>query len=54
MKKFFKYEVEYITNDDKYYHMRDLTVQSMLDLAERIGRDELKTRDSSTSESPHS
>ena len=40
--KHFKYKVEYTTNDDKYYHMNDLTVRSMLNLAERIGRDKLK------------
>jgi endopolyphosphatase len=40
--KYFNYEVEYTTNEDKYYQMKDLTVRSMLDLAERIGRDELK------------
>jgi endopolyphosphatase len=41
----FKYEIEYTTNDDKYYQMKDLTVRSMLQLAERIGRDELKMHD---------
>lgn len=40
--KHFKYKVEYSSNDDKYYQMKDLTVRSMLDLAERIGRDTLK------------
>ena len=42
--KHFKYKVEYTTNDDKYYQMEDLTVRSMVDLAERIGRDTLKMK----------
>ncbi|EXJ59031.1 hypothetical protein A1O7_06462 [Cladophialophora yegresii CBS 114405] len=41
----FKYKVEYTTNNDKYYQMKDLTVRSWLDLAERIGRDSLKIKD---------
>jgi len=43
--KHFKYKVEYTTSDDKYYKMKDLTVRSYLDLAERIGRDTLKMKD---------
>ncbi|KAJ9607476.1 Endopolyphosphatase [Cladophialophora chaetospira] len=43
--KHFKYKVEYTTNDDKYYQMKDLTVLSWIDLAERIGRDSLKVKD---------
>jgi endopolyphosphatase len=45
--KHFKYKVEYTTKDDKYYGMADLTVRSMLDLAERIGRDTLKIKSES-------
>ncbi|ETI22001.1 hypothetical protein G647_06071 [Cladophialophora carrionii CBS 160.54] len=41
----FKYKVEYTTNNDKYYQMKDLTIRSWLDLAERIGRDSLKIKD---------
>jgi endopolyphosphatase len=40
--KHFKYKVEYTTNGDKYYQINDLTVRSMLNLAERISRDKLK------------
>lgn len=36
----FQYHVEYTTNDDMY-GLKDLTVRSWLDLAERIGRDTL-------------
>ncbi|ETN36525.1 uncharacterized protein HMPREF1541_08803 [Cyphellophora europaea CBS 101466] len=36
------FETEYTTKHDKYYKMKDLTVRSWLDLAERIGREELK------------
>ena len=37
-----KYEIEYHTRDDKIYQMKDLTMRSYLDLAEQMGRGELK------------
>lgn len=37
-----KFELEYTTKHDKYYHMKDLTIRNWLDLAERIGREELR------------
>jgi endopolyphosphatase len=40
--KEFKYELEYHTKEDGVYQMQDLTMRSYLDLAERIGRAELK------------
>ena len=40
--KEFKYELEYHTKEDKIYRMQDLTMRSYLDLAERIGRAEVK------------
>ncbi|KIW67634.1 hypothetical protein PV04_06871 [Phialophora macrospora] len=43
--KHFKYKVEYTTNNDKYYQMKDLTLRSWLDLAERMGRHSLKIKD---------
>jgi endopolyphosphatase len=43
--KHFKYKVEYTTKDDKYYKMKDLTLRSWLDLAERMGRNSLKIKD---------
>lgn len=42
----FTYDVEYTTNDG-IYQMKDLTMRSWLDLAERIGRKELKASDDS-------
>lgn len=36
--KHFKFKVEYHTNNDSNYQMKDLTVKSWLDLAEKIGR----------------
>lgn len=38
----FKYEVEYDTKNDNVYKMDDLTMRNYLDLAERMGRKELK------------
>jgi len=38
LKKHFKFELEYDTRHDKIYKMRDLTMRSWLDLAEKIGR----------------
>ncbi|KIX04964.1 uncharacterized protein Z518_05836 [Rhinocladiella mackenziei CBS 650.93] len=43
--KYFKYDVEYTTDNDQNYQMRDLTMRSWLDLAERIGRDQLSSMD---------
>lgn len=43
--KHFKYRVEYTTNNDSNYEMKDLTVRSWLDLAERIGRQKLQSLD---------
>ena len=40
--KEFKYELEYHTRDDKIYQMPDLTMRSYLDLAEQMGRGELR------------
>ena len=37
-RKHFKFKVEYHTNNDSNYQMKDLTVKSWLDLAEKIGR----------------
>lgn len=37
-KKHFKFELEYDTRDDKVYKMKDLTMRSWLNLAEKIGR----------------
>lgn len=39
--KFFEYQVEYNTKNDSAYQMKDLTVRSWMDVAERIGRDNL-------------
>lgn len=44
MKKYFKYEVEYDTKEDKVYRMEDLTMPSWLTLAEKIGRSEYKPK----------
>ena len=38
LKKYFAFELEYNTRDDKVYRMKDLTMRSWLSLAERIGR----------------
>ncbi|EXJ71321.1 uncharacterized protein A1O5_05127 [Cladophialophora psammophila CBS 110553] len=40
--QYFNYYPEYTTNNDSAYQMKDLTVRSMLDLAEKMGRDRLK------------
>lgn len=40
--QYVNFELEYETHKDKYYKMKDLTMRSWLDLAERIGREELK------------
>jgi endopolyphosphatase len=40
--KYFKYEIEYDTKEDKIYQMQDLTMRSYLDLAVEIGRKELE------------
>ncbi|KAK5092327.1 Endopolyphosphatase [Exophiala xenobiotica] len=37
-KKHFTFELEYDTRDDKMYKMKDLTMRSWLNLAEKIGR----------------
>jgi endopolyphosphatase len=47
---FVTFETEYTTNKDKYYKMTDLTVRSWLELAERIGREELAHPSSESSE----
>ncbi|KAI1629466.1 endopolyphosphatase [Exophiala viscosa] len=47
--KHFEYHVEYTTNDD-IYGMKDLTVRSWLDLAERIGRETLASPDTKSVE----
>jgi len=41
----FKYELEYDTKHDKMYQMKDLTIRSYLDLAERMGRKKLKIKE---------
>ncbi|KIW31352.1 uncharacterized protein PV07_03009 [Cladophialophora immunda] len=41
--KYFQYVPEYTTNNDSAYQMKDLTVRSMLDLAEKMGRDSLRS-----------
>ncbi|KAH0843256.1 Endopolyphosphatase [Fonsecaea pedrosoi] len=43
--KHFAYVTEYTTKNDSAYRIQDLTVRSMLDLAERMGRDSLKLSD---------
>jgi len=43
--KHFKYRVEYTTNNDNNYQLKDLTVRSLLDIAERIGREKLPKLD---------
>ncbi|KIW91122.1 uncharacterized protein Z519_08016 [Cladophialophora bantiana CBS 173.52] len=40
--QYFNYYPEYTTNNDRAYQMKDLTVRSMLDLAEKMGRERLK------------
>jgi endopolyphosphatase len=37
----FKYQVEYMTHNDSAYRLKDLTVRSWLDVAERIAREKL-------------
>ncbi|KIX95232.1 uncharacterized protein Z520_09149 [Fonsecaea multimorphosa CBS 102226] len=46
--KHFRYLPEYTTNNDSAYRMEDLTVRSMLDLAEKMGRDSLSLSDADT------
>ena len=43
--KHFKFHVEYDTKNDTVYHMKDLTVRSWLELAERIGKNAVKQPD---------
>lgn len=45
LKQHLTFEVEYCTTNDSQYKMRDLTMRSWLDLAERIGRAEYKKKD---------
>ncbi|RMZ91338.1 hypothetical protein DV736_g1429, partial [Chaetothyriales sp. CBS 134916] len=42
--KYFKYELEYDTSNDSFCQMKDLTMRSLLGLAEKLGRDEYKER----------
>ncbi|OAP54263.1 hypothetical protein AYL99_11364 [Fonsecaea erecta] len=46
--KHFHYSLEYTTNNDSAYRMEELTVRSMLDLAEKMGRDSLNLSDTDT------
>jgi endopolyphosphatase len=38
----FDYEVEYASNNDTHYKLPDLTVRNLLDLAQRIAKEEVK------------
>lgn len=51
--KEFKYEVEYDTKTDKTFHLRDLTMRSILNLAARIGRHAPEDLDEDGSSSYH-
>ena len=41
----FKYQLEYETRNDTWCQMRDLTVRSWLDMAEKMGRNKYKVKD---------
>lgn len=48
--KGFEYEIEYSSNNDTHYELQDLTMRSFLDLAQRIAKTEMKSKDLDCSE----